>query len=289
MSSARESVEATAPSHATWREWIRVVIFEADTPAGKAFDVALLVAILASVTAVMLDSVAPLRNAHGRAFDIAEWTFTILFSIEYALRLICVPSPWRYARSFFGIVDLVAILPSYLSLLLPGAESLLVIRGLRLLRIFRVFKLGRFLGEASILRRALATSRHKVIVFLGTIAILVTILGTAMYLIEGEANGFTSIPISVYWAVVTMTTVGYGDLAPQTVAGRALATLVMILGYSIIAVPTGIVTAEIVETAAATRDPTTRHCPHCMSEGHLRSARYCRDCGQPLSLPGEEA
>ena len=275
------------PQLAPWRERLRVVIFEADTPPGKAFDVALLVAILASVIAVMLDSVEPIRAAYGHPLDVAEWFFTILFTIEYAARLICVPIPWAYARSFFGVIDLIAILPSYLSLLLPGAEHMLVIRGLRLLRIFRVFKLGRFLGEASILRRAMIESRHKVTVFLGTVAILVTILGTAMYLIEGEEHGFTSIPISVYWAVVTMTTVGYGDLAPQTVAGRTLATLVMILGYSIIAVPTGIVTAEIVESAVASRKPTTRVCPACLAEGHDPDARFCKACGAELE-PGTE-
>jgi voltage-gated potassium channel len=260
---------------------VRVVIFEADTPAGKAFDVALLLAILSSVAAVMLESVATIRARHGRTLDAAEWTFTLLFTLEYLLRLICVPVPWRYARSFFGVVDLLAILPTYLSLLLPGAESLLVIRGLRLLRIFRIFKLGRFLGEASMLRRAIADSRHKVTVFLGTIAILVTLLGTAMYLIEGSENGFTSIPVSVYWAVVTMTTVGYGDLAPQTVAGKTLATIVMILGYSIIAVPTGIVTAELVESVSRRR-PTTRVCPTCLAEGHDEDARFCKSCGAPL-------
>ncbi|NNL85983.1 MAG: ion transporter [Myxococcales bacterium] len=265
-----------------WREGVRIIIFGTDTPAGKAFDVALLVAILASVSAVMLESVASVRARYGTALDIAEWGFTLLFTVEYAVRLACVPLPARYARSFFGVVDLLAVLPSYLSLLLPGAEHLLVIRGLRLLRIFRVFKLAQFLGEASVLSRALADSRHKVIVFLGTITILVTILGTAMYLIEGEAHGFTSIPTSVYWAVVTMTTVGYGDLAPQTIAGKTLATVVMILGYSIIAVPTGIVTAEIVGTAAADRRLMSRRCFECLAEGHERDARYCNQCGAPL-------
>ncbi len=276
------------PQIAPWRERLRVIIFEADTPAGKAFDVGLLVSILASVVAVMLDSVAPIRAKYGGSLDVVEWAFTILFSIEYALRLVCVPIPRHYARSFFGVVDLLAILPTYLSLLLPGAEHLLVIRGLRLLRIFRVFKLGRFLGEANILRTALANSRHKITVFLGTIAILVTILGTAMYLIEGEENGFTSIPTAVYWAVVTMTTVGYGDLAPQTVAGKTLATVVMILGYSIIAVPTGIVTAGIVESAVAVRKLTTRCCPECMAEGHDLDARYCKSCGANLEPAAEE-
>lgn len=270
------------PQIAGWRERIRVIIFEADTPAGKTFDVALLVAILASVGAVMLDSVASLRADYGPAFDTAEWIFTALFTVEYVLRLVSVPVPWHYARSFFGIVDLLAVLPTYMSLLVPGTEHFMVIRGLRLLRIFRVFKLGRFLGEASILRAALSGSRHKITVFLGTIAILVTILGTAMYLIEGDEHGFSSIPISIYWAVVTMTTVGYGDLAPQTVGGRALATVVMVLGYSIIAVPTGIVTAEIVESAAAARKPTTRCCAHCMCEGHDADALFCKACGGAL-------
>ena len=273
------------PAHeappAAWREQIRVVIFEADTPAGKAFDVALLIAILLSVLVVMLDSVPGIRARHGPALHVVEIFFTLLFSVEYGLRLVSAPNPGAYARSFFGIVDMLAILPTYLAFLVPGAESMLVIRGLRLLRIFRVFKLGRFLGEASILSMALRSSRHKVTVFLGTVLILVTILGSAMYLIEGEEHGFTSIPISVYWAIVTMTTVGFGDIVPQTVPGRVLASLVMILGYSIIAVPTGIVTAEIVETAAGRRI-TTRLCPSCMSEGHLPDARFCKDCGAAL-------
>jgi voltage-gated potassium channel len=274
---------------APWRERLRVIIFEADTPAGKYFDVALLIAILLSVFAVMLDSVAPIRASYGSELDVAEWAFTILFTFEYALRLVCVPISSHYARSFFGVVDLLAILPTYVSILLPGAEHLLVIRGLRLLRIFRVFKLGRFLGEASILRKALSGSRHKITVFLGTIAILVTIIGTAMYLIEGGENGFTSIPAAVYWAVVTMTTVGYGDIAPHTISGKVLATVVMILGYSIIAVPTGIVTAEIVESAAAARKVTTRCCAQCMAEGHDADALFCKACGADLEQTAEDS
>ena len=273
------------PPLSPWREKLRVIIFEADTPAGKAFDVGLLVAILLSVLAVMLDSVTTFRSQHGQLLTSAEWIFTLLFTVEYALRLVCSPRPLHYARSFFGVVDLLAILPTYLSLLFPGAESMIVIRGLRLLRVFRVFKLGQFLGEASLLRNALASSRHKITVFLGTISILVTILGAAMYLIEGEANGFTSIPVAIYWAIVTMTTVGYGDMAPITVSGKVLASIVMIMGYSIIAIPTGIVTAEIVETAAASRRITTRSCPNCLSEGHDRDATYCKDCGAPLEVP----
>jgi voltage-gated potassium channel len=275
------------PPLSPWRERLRVIIFEADTPAGKAFDVGLLVAIFMSVLAVMLDSVTDFRAQHGHLLHIAEWAFTLLFTVEYILRLICSPRPTHYARSFFGLVDLLSILPTYLSLLFPGAESLAVIRGLRLLRIFRIFKLGQFLGEASILRSALSASRHKITVFLGTLTILVTILGTAMYLIEGEEHGFTSIPASIYWSIVTMTTVGYGDMAPATVSGKVLASIVMILGYSIIAVPTGIVTAEIVEGAAAARKITTRSCSNCLSEGHLHNATYCRDCAAPLKVPVE--
>jgi len=268
---------------AAWREKLRIIIFEADTIAGKAFDVALLIAIGLSVLAVMLDSVTAYRERYGDQLDIAEWTFTLLFTAEYVLRLIASPRPGAYARSFFGIVDLLAIVPTYASVLIPGAESFAVIRALRLLRIFRIFKLGRFLGEASILSSALKRSRHKITVFLGTVLILVTIIGTAMYLIEGEENGFTSIPRSVYWAIVTMTTVGYGNVAPNTVPGQMLAALVMILGYSILAVPTGIVTAEIVDAATSRHLPiTTRVCARCLSEGHQPSARYCKDCGAEL-------
>ncbi len=270
-----------SPRQAPWRIRLYDIIFEADTAAGKLFDVALLVVILWSVLAVMLESVAAVRSDYGPMLRTCEWGFTILFTIEYGLRLICVPRAWRYARSFFGVVDLLAILPTYLSLLIPGAQSLLVIRALRLLRIFRVFKLGRFLGEATLLSEALRSSRHKVTVFIGTVFILVTILGSAMYLIEGEASGFTSIPRGVYWAVVTMTTVGYGDIAPQTIAGQTLAAAIMILGYSIIAVPTGIVTSELLE--AARRPVTTRVCPSCMSEVHDYTARYCKDCGESLA------
>ncbi len=274
--------ERLADGRAPWREQLRVIMFEADTPAGKAFDVALLVTIVVSVSVVMAESVGWVRARFSLPLDVAEWLFTALFTVEYVLRLLVVRRPMRYARSFFGIVDVLAILPTYLSLLVPGAESMLVIRGLRLLRVFRVFKLARFLGQASLLGRALYNSRHKVIIFLGTVLILVTILGAAMYLIEGEENGFTSVPTAVYWAIVTMTTVGYGDITPQTIPGKTLAAMVMILGYSVIAVPTGIVTAEIVETAVGERI-STRGCPECLSEGHKADARFCRDCGAPLA------
>ncbi len=276
-----ERSDALAP----WRRRLREIIFEADTPAGKAFDVGLLVAIVASVLAVMAESVSGIRSRHGWELDVIEWVFTGLFTLEYVLRLLCVREPLRYVRSFFGVVDLLAILPTYLSLLLPGVESLLVIRGIRLLRVFRVFKLVHFLGEATVLRSAIAASRHKIIVFLGAVLVVVTILGALMYLVEGEEHGFSSIPLAVYWAIVTLTTVGYGDLAPQTVLGRILASLVMILGYSVIAVPTGLVTAEIVESVSAARRPTTRMCPSCLAEGLSLAARFCERCGAELAPP----
>ncbi len=265
---------------AGWRRSLHRIIFEADTGFGKLFDALLLIAIVASVLAVMLESVLTFRVQHGTGLRIAEWMFTVIFTVEYILRLVIVEKPTRYARSFFGVVDLLAILPTYLSLFLPGAQTLLIIRALRLLRIFRVFKLGRFLGEQNLLLISMRRSREKVFVFLATVLVLVMILGSAMYLIEGPASGFTSIPRSMYWAIVTLTTVGYGDIAPKTGYGQALAALVMVLGYSIIAVPTGILTAGIVEAA---RQPiTTRACPHCMSEGHASTALFCKDCGDTL-------
>ena len=267
-------------TQAGWRARVRIIIFEADTPAGKAFDVALLCAIALSVLAVMLESVNGIEARYGDWLRAAEWVITLLFSAEYALRLACVDRPVRYARSFFGIVDLLAILPTYLSLFLPGTQSLLVIRSLRMLRIFRVFKLARFLREANVLLAALRHGSRKILVFLGTVVLMVAILGSAMYIIEGEENGFTSIPLAMYWAVVTMTTVGYGDMVPQTAAGKLVSTVVMIIGYSIIAIPTGIVTAEIIH--AAHPPVTTRHCPECLSEGHRTDARFCRDCGAPM-------
>jgi voltage-gated potassium channel len=265
----------------TRRERWREIIFEAGTPEGKAFDVALLIAILMSIFAVMLESVASIRERFGPALYVAEWVLTLLFTAEYVARLVVVEKPARYARSFFGVVDLLSILPTYLSLLFPGAHSLLVIRSLRLLRIFRVFKLGRFLGEQNLLMTALRLGHSKIFVFFATVLILDLILGTAMYVVEGAAGGFTSIPIAMYWAIVTTTTVGYGDISPSTPLGQVIASIAMLLGYSIIAVPTGILTAEIVD--AARHPHTSRTCPHCMSEGHLLEARFCRDCGGQLA------
>jgi voltage-gated potassium channel len=261
------------------------VIFGYESRAGRAFDVVLLVVIVSSVVAVMLETVPPIRQQWGTWLFVAEWVFTMLFTAEYAVRLWVVRRPLRYARSFFGVVDLLAILPSYLSLLLPGAQSLLVIRGLRLLRVFRVLKLSRYLGEANVLMSALRSSSYKVAVFLGTVLVVVTIVATLMYMIEGPEHGFTSIPRSVYWALVTITTVGYGDIAPGTTLGQVLAGIVMLVGYSIIAVPTGIVSAEMVHTV---RRAGERRCPACRSSGHDPGARYCRLCGQALAPAGVE-
>jgi voltage-gated potassium channel len=274
------STQINAPQ-AAWREKLRIIIFEADTPAGKIFDVSLLIAIGLSVAAVMLESVVAIQAAYGPELRAIEWLFTAIFTVEYVLRLISVPLPVRYARSFFGIVDLLSILPSYLSLLIPGSHSLLVIRALRLLRVFRVFKLARFLGEANVLGTALRSSRHKVLVFLVTVCVLVVIIGALMFVVEGPENGFTSVPRGMYWAIVTMTTVGYGDVSPQTVAGQIIASIVMITGYGIIAIPTGIVTAEIV-SAVNPSEITTRSCPSCLSEGHKHDSKFCKDCGEPL-------
>jgi len=271
------------PERGYWRERARIIIFEADTPLGKLFDVGLLVSIATSIVAVMLESVRAVDARFGDWLRGVEWYLTAAFTVEYALRLWSVHSPLRYARSFFGIVDLLAILPTYLSVLLPGSQSLVVIRALRLLRIFRIFKLARFLSEANVLLGALRSGSRKVVVFLGSVLVLVSILGSAMYIIEGDEGGFSSIPMSIYWAVVTMTTVGYGDIIPQTVLGKIVSTLVMIIGYSIIAIPTGIVTAEIVQ--AHHGSVTTRHCPTCLTEGHQSSARFCRDCGASLAPP----
>jgi len=259
------------------RERIHEIIFEADTPAGKAFDVSLLVLIILSVVAVMLESTDTVAARYGDELRTFEWVVTILFTIEYLLRLYCVRRPARYARSFFGIVDLLAILPTYLSLFIPGAQSLLVIRALRLLRVFRVLKLAHFVGEASELTAALRASARKIIVFLGAVLTIVVIVGSIMYLIEGEANGFTSIPVSIYWAIVTMTTVGYGDIAPQTPLGKILASAIMIMGYGIIAVPTGIVSVEL---AGVTRKKiNTQACPDCGVSGHDHDAVHCKYCG----------
>lgn len=263
-----------------WRERLSLIIFGHLTPAGKGFDVALIGLIVASVIVVMLDSVQDIRATYGGVLRAAEWGFTLVFTLEYLLRLWCAASAGGYARSFFGIVDLIAILPTYLSLVVPGGQALLTVRVLRLLRIFRVLKLANYVSEAGVLMRALRASRPKITVFIVGVVTLVVTLGSLMYLVEGAAHGFTSIPKSVYWAIVTLTTVGYGDIAPQTTLGQGLAAVIMILGYAIIAVPTGIVTVEI--GAAARRNADATICPHCGLTGHDSDARHCKRCGHGL-------
>lgn len=268
------------PSGARWRTVLREVIFEADTPTGKGFDIVLIVSILVSVAAVMLDSIGAMQSLYGSQLYQIEWFFTLIFTVEYLLRLLCVGRPFKYAISFYGVVDLLAIIPTYLSLFLPGSQYLLVIRILRILRIFRILKLVPYLGEAQLLMKALRKSGRKIAVFIYTVLTLVVIFGSLMYVIEGGEHGFTSIPRSIYWAIVTMTTVGYGDIAPQTSLGQALASIVMILGYGIIAVPTGIVTVEM--SQAFGRKVSTSVCSECSAEGHDVDARHCKFCGAVL-------
>lgn len=271
---------STSHPLAGWRVRAHEIIFEADTPAGKAFDVVLIVCILGSVAVVMADSMAPVVARHKGLLNALEWFFTILFTMEYVLRLLVIGSPARYAASFFGVVDLLAVLPTYVSLLFPGAQYLMVIRALRVLRIFRVLKLARYVSEARMLMAALRASRTKITIFMFAVVTLVVILGSLMYVIEEGQNGFDSIPKSVYWAVVTLTTVGYGDISPRTALGQFLAAVMMLIGYAIIAVPTGIVSVEIARRAD--RRVSTQACPSCGAEGHETDARFCNRCGTEL-------
>ena len=256
------------------------VVFESNTPAGKVFDVGLLLLIVASVVAVILESVESYQARWGAELRVAEWVFTILFAIEYVVRLSIVRRPLRYATSVFGIVDLLAVIPTPLSVLVPGVQSLLVVRVIRLLRVFRVLKLVSFSVEAEVLARALRASRAKITVFLLGVLSAVVIAGALMYLVEGEAAGFDSIPRGMYWAIVTLTTVGYGDISPQTPVGQVLASVLMILGYGIIAVPTGIVSVELANATRPGQSPET--CPGCSLEGHDLDAVHCKRCGTKL-------
>ena len=262
-----------------WRLRLYTVIFESDTPAGRAFDMALILVILASVTVVILDSVQSLTARYEALFDVLEWAFTILFSIEYVLRLACIRHPLRYATSFYGIVDLLAVLPTYFAFFVPSVSSLINVRLLRLLRIFRILKLSAYVSEFSALGGAMVASRRKITVFIGFVLVAVAILGTVMYIIEGPQNGFTSIPVAMYWAISTMTTVGFGDITPKTDLGRLIASCIMILGWGILAVPTGIVTSEMTARRFVQH---TRTCPGCLAEGHEADAQFCRNCGAPL-------
>lgn len=262
------------------RHQLYVIIFKSDTPAGKLFDVALLVVILSSVLVVMLESVSALDARYGEIFRILEWVFTGLFTLELLFRLWVVSRPRHYLFSFLGLVDLLSVLPSYISLLIPGAQYFMVIRVLRLLRVARIFKLTHFLVEGQVLKAALRASSYKIMVFVGTVLTLVVIIGSVMYVVEGRQNGFTSIPKSIYWAIVTLTTVGYGDIAPRTPLGQILAGFVMLLGYGIIAIPTGIVTVEM---ANASRKPLYHQvCPNCLKEDHEFGAKFCNACGTML-------
>ncbi|MFA8434050.1 MAG: ion transporter [Marinifilaceae bacterium] len=257
------------------------IIFEADTRAGKIFDLLLLIIILLSILFVMIESVPSIEQTHKEFLKIAEWIITIIFTLEYFLRIWIVKRSRAYIFSFYGIIDLLAILPSYLGLFFVGTQGLMVIRALRLLRVFRILKLNRYIKEGRIIVEALKASRVKISVFLFAISTLVIIIGTAMYLIEGNDNGFTSIPRGIYWAIVTLTTVGYGDISPVTAVGQFFAGMVMILGYAIIAVPTGIVSVELAKKAPLTQ--STQVCPHCLKEGHEEDALFCKYCGTKLN------
>jgi voltage-gated potassium channel len=263
-----------------WQFKLHEVIFEADTKSGKYFDILLIIFIALSIMVIMLDSVKSLNLLYGDLFYRLEWFFTLLFTIEYILRLISFKTMRSYAFSFFGIIDLLSILPTFLSLIIPGSQYFLTIRFLRVLRVFRVLKLVRFVSEANILMRSLKRSGRKIFVFILSVITLVTIFGSIMYVIEDPKNGFTSIPKSMYWAIVTLTTVGYGDIAPQTNIGQAISAVIMILGYGIIAVPTGIVTAEMTQ---ALKNTNTQVCNNCNESHHDDNAIFCKICGNSLN------
>lgn len=272
----------STPSLSPFREKWHRIIFEADTPAGKAFDIILLIAILLSVAIVMMESVASLQQKYGDIFRILEWIFTGIFTVEYLFRIWCSYRPKAYLKSFYGIVDLLCILPTYVEAFYGGAHFLLTIRILRLMRIFRIFKLVPFLNESKQLSLALQKSQRKIFIFFFFIGLMTVVLGAIMYVIEsGHNSGFTSIPVSVYWAVVTLTTVGYGDIAPITPLGQTFSAIIMIMGYAIIAVPTGIVTVEM-SRIRNKEEVDHRICPHCMREGHDYNADYCKYCGTKL-------
>ncbi|GCF88248.1 ion transporter [Shewanella sp. NKUCC05_KAH] len=271
-----ENIESESPL----KRQLRTIIFGTDTPAGRYFDIALMVCIVLSVGLVFLDTVEIFHREYGQLISVLEWVFTIIFTIEYGLRLYCATHPVLYARSFYGLVDLLSVLPSYLALLIPGANFTLVIRILRLFRIFRVLKLLRYLSEGNVLLRAMMQSSRKVFLFFFSVSLIVMVLSSVMYVVEGPDNGFSSIPKSVYWTIVTITTVGYGDITPKTGLGQAIAAFTMLIGYSIIAIPTGILTAEISQEVGRHRD--LRSCNQCHKTGHDIDAMYCSRCGCEL-------
>lgn len=265
-----------------WRLRLYTIIFEADTPAGRRFDQALIALILLSVLVVVLDSVAAVEARVGLTLDVLEWCFTLTFTVEYVLRLLCVRRPLAYALSFYGLIDLISVLPTYLAMLVPEAHFFIDVRILRLMRVFRIFKLTGFVSEYNALGRALVASRRKILVFLSFVLMVVLIMGTVMYVVEGPANGYTSIPTSMYWAITTMTTVGFGDITPKTDLGRLISSMMMILGWGVLAVPTGIVTTELALQRPTLGRPTTRTCQACLSEGHAPEANFCNRCGAAL-------
>lgn len=265
----------------SWQHRLHEIIYESDTTAGKVFDITLLILIVSSIVVVMLDSVNRWHLLNGRLFLLLEWGFTILFTIEYILRLICIKKPWKYVFSFLGLIDLLSIIPSYLSIFFAGAQSLLVLRALRLLRIFRIFKLSHFLSEMQFLGGAIKGSLRKISIFMMVVLTLVIIMGSIMYLVEKGENGFSSIPDSIYWAIVTITTVGYGDISPVTPVGKFVASIIMLMGYGIIAVPTGIITTEMA-LAMRKKDTRAEACLNCGMEGHDANAKFCKYCGEKL-------
>lgn len=278
-------------SNKNWKARLHEIIYEADTREGKLFDIILLIAIIASIVLVMLESIKGFDNKHHDLINISEWIITILFSFEYIARIISVKKPFKYIFSFYGIIDLLSTIPKYISLVFVGTNALVALRALRLLRVFRILKLARYLGASNMLANALKASRAKISVFLFAVLIVCTIFGTLMYLIEGETSGFTSIPVSVYWCIVTLTTVGFGDIAPVTPLGQFIAAIIMVLGYGIIAVPTGIVSAEYVAQTKPNNNGNTKphnvhlnteSCPSCSAEGHKDNAKYCYKCGHFL-------
>jgi voltage-gated potassium channel len=266
----------------TWKQRLHEIIYEADTKGGKLFDVILLIAIIASILLVMLESIESFDAKYHTFLDISEWVITLLFSLEYIFRLISIKKPFKYIFSFYGIVDLLSTIPKYLSFIFVGSHHLAALRALRLLRVFRILKLTRYVGASNTLLVALRSSRAKIAVFLFFVVIVCIILGTIMYMIEGEENGFTSIPRSVYWAIVTLTTVGFGDIAPQTPLGQFIASIIMILGYGIIAIPTGIVSSEISKNTNKI-DSNTQSCPSCLKDTHKDNAKFCDHCGSILN------
>jgi voltage-gated potassium channel len=267
---------------APWRDRLHEIIFEADTPLGKSFDIALIIAIVLSVIVVILSTLPAAENEPYRTIFLSlEWFFTAIFTAEYIVRLLVVRRKLRYVFSFFGIIDLLSILPAFIGIIVPGGERLLVVRTLRLLRIFRIFKLARYLSEATALREALYISRHKIVVFISTVLIVVLIASALMHVVEHEEGNhdFDSMPDAIYWAIITMTTVGYGDITPVTPIGKATTAILVLVGYSLIIIPTGILSAEI---SSSGRKPTTRSCPSCMVQGHDHDAIYCKKCSEPL-------